>query len=104
MKLITKAIENKLLKHPLGSTDGKKVKDVIVKFFNPCGPGTWYVFEGEKHGDDWEFFGLVDLSEREMGYFNLSHLELLSLPWGLSIERDKYFTGYKYYVDTKEIK
>lgn len=104
MKLITKTIENKLLKHPLGSTVGNNVKDVIVKFFNPCGPGTWYVFEGEKIGNDWVFFGLVDLSEKELGYFNLSQLELLSLPWGLSIERDKYFTGYKYYVDTKEIK
>lgn len=104
MKLITKAIENKLLKHPLGSTDGKKVKDVIVKFFNPCGPGTWYVFEGEKHGDDWMFFGLVDLSEKELGYFNLSHLELLSLPWGMHVERDMYFTGYKYYIETNEIK
>ena len=44
MKLITKAIEKKLLNTPLYSTDGNTVKDVLVKFFNPCGAGTWYVF------------------------------------------------------------
>ena len=47
MKLITKAIEKKLLNTPLYSTDGNTVKDVLVKFFNPCGTGTWYVFEAE---------------------------------------------------------
>ena len=40
MKLITKAIEKKLAKFPLYSTDGKENKEVIVKFFNPCGAGT----------------------------------------------------------------
>lgn len=103
MKLITKAIENKLLKHPLYSTDGKNEKDVLVKFFNPCGIGTWYVFEAEKNGDDWMFFGLVDLHEKELGYFTLSELESVKLPFGLSIERDKYFEGYKYNSTTGEI-
>ena len=44
MKLITKAIENKLLANPFYSTDNKMIKNVLVKFFNPCGIGTWYVF------------------------------------------------------------
>lgn len=96
MKLITKAIENKLLKHPLYSTDGNPIKDVLVKFFNPCGIGTWYVFEAQKNGDDWEFFGLVDLYDKELGYFTLSELQSVKLPFGLSIERDMYFEGYKY--------
>ena len=101
MKLITKAIENKLLKNPFYSTDGKTVKNVLVKFFNPCGIGTWYVFEAEKNGDDWEFFGLVDLYEKEIGYFTLSELESVRLPFGLSIERDMYFSG-KYNCETGE--
>lgn len=104
MKLITKAIENQLLKHPLYSTNGKNDKDVLVKFFNPCGVGTWYVFEAEKNGDDWTFFGLVDLHEKELGYFTLSELgyftlselQSIKLPFGMTIERDKYFEGYKY--------
>ena len=100
MKLITKAIENQLLKHPLYSTDGKNEKDVLIKFFNPTGIGTWYVFEAEKNGDDWTFFGLVDLYEKELGYFTLSELQSIQLPLGLSIERDKYFEGYKYNLST----
>lgn len=101
MKLITKAIEKKLLTHPLYSTDGNMVKDVLVKFFNPCGSGTWYVFEAEKNDNDWEFFGLVDLFEKELGYFTLSELESIKLPFGLSIERDMYFSG-KYNCETEE--
>ena len=96
MKLITKAIEKKLLAHPLYSTDKNNVKDVLVKFFNPCGAGTWYVFEAEKKGDDWEFFGLVELFEKELGYFTLSELESIRLPFGMSIERDLYFENKKY--------
>ncbi len=96
MKLITKAIENELLKHPLYSTDGKNEKDVLVKFFNPCGIGTWYVFEAQKNGDDWTFFGLIDLYEKDLGYFTLGELKSVKLPFGLSIERDQYFEGYKY--------
>ena len=101
MKLITKEIEKKLLSHPLYSTDGNMTKDVLVKFFNPCGAGTWYVFEAEKHENDWEFFGLVDLYEKEIGYFTLSELESIRLPFGLSIERDMYFSG-KYNCETGE--
>ena len=101
MKLITKAIEKKLLNTPLYSTDGNTVKDVLVKFFNPCGAGTWYVFEAKKNGNDWEFFGLVDLYEKELGYFTLSELESIRLPFGLSIERDMYFSE-KYNCETGE--
>ena len=95
MKLITKAIEKELLRHPLYSTDGKENKKVIVKFFNPCGVGTWLVYEGEKlENGDWEFFGNVDLGYGyEMGYFRLSDLTSIRLPFGLKIERDMYFKG-----------
>lgn len=103
MKLITKAIEKKLLANPLYSTDGNMVKNILVKFFNPCGVGTWYVFEAEKNGNDWEFFGLVDLYEKELGYFTLSELQSLHLPFGLSIERDLYFDNKKYNCETGEI-
>ena len=44
MKLLTKAIEKKLEKFPLCSQDGKgDDADIICKFFNPMGSGTWYV-------------------------------------------------------------
>lgn len=101
MKLITKAIEKKLENTPFYSTDGNTIKEVLVKFFNPAGIGTWYVFEAEKHGDDWEFFGLVDLYEKELGYFTLSELESIRLPFGLSIERDLYFDNKKYNCETR---
>lgn len=97
MKLITKAIEAKLLKTPLYSTEAQseEEKKPIVKFFNPCGAGTWIVYEGDKLPDgDWEFFGKVDLGYGfEWGYFRFSELESIRLPFGLKIERDKHFAA-----------
>lgn len=91
MKLITKEIEKALLKNPLYSHEGEMTNaKVIVKFFNPWGIGRWFVTEAEKQGDDWLFFGYVQLHENEWGYFRLSELESVKLPFGLKIERDAY--------------
>ena len=97
MKLLTKDIENKLQKQPLYSQEQKgDDARVIAKFFNPCGRGTWYVLEGEKQDNgDWLFFGISEIYEREYGYFTLSELEGVRLPFGLTIERDKYFKPCK---------
>ena len=96
MKLLTKAIENELLKHPLGSTDGLgEDAKVIVKFFGGYA-ATWLVTEGEKEDGDWLFFGCVTLdgSYWEWGYFTMSELEGIKFPpFGLRIERDYYFKG-----------
>ena len=92
-KLITKEIEKKLEKRPLYSTDGKTTAKSICKFFNPCGVGTWHIFEGQKLADgDWLFFGIACIHEMEMGYFRLSDLQSLRLPFGMKVERDIYYT------------
>lgn len=101
MKLMTKEIERKLANRPLYSQENKgKDAEIVCKFFNPYGRGTWYVIEGEKQADgDWLFFGLVDLHEKEYGYFTLSELESIRLRFGGmvlgGIERDMYFKGVK---------
>lgn len=96
MKLITKAIENKLAKYPLYSQDGKRGEaDVIVKFF--FGAWTWYVLEGEKREDgDYEFYGIVENQYgAEYGYFTLSQLASVK-KWGIPVvERDRYFDKKK---------
>ena len=92
--LMNKGIEDALKRHPLYSQDGKgDDADIVVKYFNPYGRGTWYVLEGEKREDgDWELYGIADLGYgQEYGYFMLSELEnLRPSPWG-GIERDMYF-------------
>ena len=95
MKLLTAAIIKQLEKTPLDSTEKQNVVPVLVKFFNPCGSGTWYAIEGEKQEDgDWLFFGLCDIHEKELGNFLLSELQSVKLPFGLRIERDMHFDGY----------
>ncbi len=91
MKLLTQAIRNQLPKLYATEAIPLKEKEIVCKFFNPCGAGTWYVVEGQQEEDDFIFFGLVDLHEKEFGYFSLNELEALRLPFGLNIERDRHF-------------
>ncbi len=95
MKLLTKAIEKKLLATPYGSTDDMGLNaPLIVKFFNPCGAGTWLITEGEKQDNgDWLLYGYCHIHEWEWGCVLLSELEGYRGPWGLGIERDLYADG-----------
>ena len=92
MKLLTNDIKRSL--PGLYSTESTEAenKTILAKFFNPIGAGTWYVVEGDEQEDgDWVFFGLVDLLEKEWGYFTLSELESVDVGLGLGIERDIHF-------------
>tara|TARA_R110000751_G_scaffold36397_2_gene88864 strand:+ start:1787 stop:2110 length:324 start_codon:yes stop_codon:yes gene_type:complete len=90
MKLLTKALREKLLKQgELGAEDQKPV----VKFFNPCGSGTWLFSELDADGDT--LFGLADMGHPELGYSSLSEIEGTRLLFGLKIERDLHFTASK---------
>lgn len=96
MELLTKELEKKFKEFPLGSQDGKLgLARVIVKYFNPCGVGTWLITEGEKTDDgDFEMFGYCHLGDdelAELGYVRLSELQAIKGPMGLGIERDLYF-------------
>lgn len=97
MKLLPKEIREKL--PALYSQDGKGGKSVVhVKFFSPSSSWTWYATEGQPVLDDsgseidFQFFGLVDGFEKELGYFNLGELESVKGPMGLPIERDLHWT------------
>ena len=59
-----------------------------IKFFTPDTHWTWYSTEYD--GDD-ILFGLVSGFEIELGYFSVSDLESIRGPFGLPIERDRYF-------------
>ena len=99
MELITKKVEKDFMSHPLRSQDGRGFDvEVIVKYFNPCGAGTWLITEAEREGDDWRLFGYCCIYEWEWGYLMLSELASLRLPFGFTIERDIYTNG-KYVKD-----
>lgn len=63
----------------------------VVKLFNPLGAATWLATELAE--DDDTLFGLADLGFGcpELGYFSLSEIAAVRLPFGLSIERDLSF-------------
>lgn len=95
MMLMTKELEKAFEQYPFGSQDEKGMDaKVIVKYFNPCGAGTWLITEGEKQEDgSWLLFGYCHIFEWEWGYVSLSELESVQLPFGLTIERELYVTG-----------
>jgi hypothetical protein len=104
MQLLTAPIIKELNKTPLYSTDGQKgPRKVVVKFFSPDSSWTWYVLEGKQVGEDWEFFGLVEGHEKELGYFTLSDLKTIRGSLRLPIERDRHFRG-TIDVETNEVK
>ena len=63
----------------------------VVKFFNPVGSGTWLFSELDEDGDT--LFGLCDLGFGcpEMGSASLAEIAAVTLPFGLTIERDLCF-------------
>ena len=65
----------------------------VVKFFNPVGAATWLFSELDEDGDI--LFGLCDLGFGcpEMGSVSLTEIAAVTLPFGLTIERDLCFEG-----------
>jgi len=63
----------------------------VVKLFNPLGAATWLATELAE--DDDTLFGLADLGFGcpELGYFSLSEIAEVRLPYGMAIERDLSF-------------
>lgn len=63
----------------------------VVKLFSPVGAATWIATEFAEDGDT--LFGLADLGFGcpELGYFSLREIRSVRLPFGLVIERDRYF-------------
>lgn len=66
-------------------------KRPLVKLFNPLSAATWLASELAEDGD--ALFGLADLGFGcpELGWFSISEIEALRLPFGLRIERDLAF-------------
>lgn len=93
MKLLTQAVRKKLPK--LYSQEKNPDPMVVVKFFNPYGPATWWITEGNEEGDDFIMFGLCMLfgpDEAELGYVSLNELQSIKGIFGLGMERDMYWT------------
>lgn len=95
MELMTKEIEEKLEQTGLfPEIDSLFEAEVIVKYFNPCGAGTWLIVGGERVGDDWELYGYATLGYGwEWGSVMLSELKAYKGPFLIGIERDLYCTG-----------
>lgn len=97
-------MEEKFKKFPYNSQDGLGGNaEVLVKYFNPTGAGTWLITEAEKQEDgDWLLYGYCHICEWEWGSVMLSELESFKGAYGIGIERDLYTGNKKYLKDYSE--
>ena len=98
MQLMTQEIEKKLedvVYYP--KVDDWDEAEVIVKYFNPYGAGTWLIVGGEKDGDEWILYGYAEIGQGwEWGSVFLHELQEYRSPlFGLGIERDLYCEGQR---------
>jgi Protein of unknown function (DUF2958) len=89
MQLLTPDLRAALIAN--GQTNGDHVP--VVKFFSPVGAATWLFSGLDADGDS--LFGLCDLGFGcpELGSASLSEIAAVTLPLGLTIERDLCFEG-----------
>lgn len=73
----------------LHETENRADAHAIIKFFTPDSNWTWYVVETDR--DEGLCFGLVVGMCTELGYFSIEELESVRGPFGLKIERDRFF-------------
>jgi len=91
--LLTKA---EIAKLPmLYSSEETALEDKMVhyKFFTPWSNWTWYAMECDGGN---QCFGFVQGLEGELGYFSLKELAEVKGPFGLKIEKDRYFEPTKF--------
>lgn len=98
MKLLTKTNLNKLTKN--FAINNARLEDTIdfepvVKLFTPDAGATWLLTELDPETN--LAFGLCDLGHGspELGYLSLDELMSVRGPFGLPIERDRWFTANK---------
>ena len=89
MQLLTLDLRSRLIAN--GQSRGDHAP--VVKFFSPVGAATWLFSELDEDGDI--LFGLCDLGFGcpEMGAASLAEITAVTLPFGLTIERDLCFEG-----------
>ncbi len=92
-KLINQELKKQFAK--FGSQEDSLDPVIIAKFFNPSGSGTWYAISYDE--DTNICFGYVTgFYEDELGYFSIDELESVECPpFGLRIERDRFFSSCK---------
>ncbi len=95
MELMTKEIEEKLEQTGLfPEIEDMFEAEVIVKYFNPCGAGTWLIIGGKRYEDDWELYGYATIGyDWEWGSVMLSELKAYKNRLLIGIERDLYCAG-----------
>ncbi len=99
MKLITKELEKRFAE--VGDQSQSSNPLIIAKFFAPSHSATWYATEYDSETQICYGF-VAGLWEDEFGSFSIRELEELRLPFGLHVERDRFFKEIRFKELIKE--
>jgi len=101
MTLITRKQFQALLANGRAAQEARQQDEAIdphpvVKLFTPDAGATWLLTEIDPNDPD-RAFGLCDVGHgfTELGYVSLREIESLRGQFGLSVERDLYFSANK---------
>jgi Protein of unknown function (DUF2958) len=90
MELITEEFIETMKPYPYGSQSEEKDPFIPVKFFNPVGSQSWFVYEYNPETKV-AFCYVTGMGFDELGATSIEELENLRLPMELTIERDLHF-------------
>ena len=90
MKLITEEFLETMKPYPYYSQSEIKDPFIPVKFFNPVGSQSWFIYEYDSETKI-AFCYVTGMGFDELGTVSLEEMEAIKLPFGLTIERDLYF-------------
>jgi len=92
MKLITKELIKRF--EEVGDQFEESNPVFVAKFFNPVGSATWYASNYDPETNICRGY-VTGMFEDEWGYFSITEMESVRLPFGLGIERDIHFKETK---------
>ena len=90
-KLLPKSIRDSLPMIATARAKESSELDVYIHYYNPVGPGDWFVVAGIPWGNDCLFYGLVFYDKPVMTDFSLKELKSKELPFNAKIMRNEHF-------------
>ena len=90
MELLTESLIKRFA--VVGRQEDVRDPIIVAHFFNPNGAGDWYATEYDPEVE--QFFGYVSIfgdHNDEWGSFSLTELAAYKGPFGLGIERDRFW-------------
>jgi hypothetical protein len=87
---------------PLGATQDTPDPMVQCKFYDLQSTREWYIIEGEKRGDDYQYYGYIADDTPKLGFFTFKELETQKTIVHSVLFRPRFLSYIKAYLLTRQ--